>query len=532
MRRTRSLCGLALGLALVGSSARAQSPGWPGTTVAPAAPAVQPAYPYPAAMPAYPAAMPGAGPPGAGMMAPPMPPLPPQGAACPLPPGAPPPVPEGETPPPPVFPTPDPGKVINGFTPSADNGFSGNLPEDCRPCVAANFEYLYWFMRAQHLPADLVTSGASRDPAPGALSSPHTREVLGGSSIDEHGSDGGRVTVAYWFQNGIDPCTACYHFAEHDYMPDVSASYFDLSQRSHQVGVTSNANGEPVLSRPFFNPNNGRQDADPISLPGILRGAAVVGFMDRLMGAEANLRMSQVGGGECGSHLNVLAGGRWLSMDRRLFIDSASQDLGPVTINGTGGTGAGSTGLGGIGAGTSAGSGAGFGAGNSFVSDSFTAHNRFYGGQLGAEVEYYFWHIVYLKVVGKCAFGTTDETLNVQGLTILGHNAQSFDRGLLAQPSNVGLHTRNEFSFVPELTATVAVQICPGIKLYGGYNLLYWTDTLQPAETLDRTVSVQPVSSRVGQTVVPQLGIPRPTVNLSSTDFWVQGAIAGVEFSY
>src|SRR5262249_53644997 len=106
----------------------------------------------------------------------------------------------------------------------------------------------------------------------------------------------------------------------------------------------------------------------------------------------------------------------------------------------------------------------------------------------------------------------------------------SNDRGLLSQPTNVGRFGREDFTVVPELTTTLGLHVAEGIRVYAGYNLIYWSNVLMPADAIDTRVSVQPVQGRGGP--VPQLGHSVPLVKPASTDFWVQGLVVGMEFSY
>jgi hypothetical protein len=399
----------------------------------------------------------------------------------------------------PVFPTPS-GKVLNGFSDGSGNSFDNCLEEDCHPCIIADVEYLAWYMRRLHTPP-LVTTGSPNATVPGALGNSDTRVVFGGE-LSPGEFDGGRARIEYLFPNPIDCCTGCYCFGHSQYL-SVEGSVFGLEDRQRTLDVASNGAGVPVLSRPFFNQPAGREDADPIALPGVERGSAEVAFSNRLYGGEANVRVTQYGGGDCGSRLGVLAGARYLALDQALRIDSVTHDIGsgPPT-------------------------------GSSFIEDDFGTHNKFYGGQLGLDVEFYFFDCVDLRLLGKVAVGTSQEVLRVGGTTILTGTPSGFntDRGLFAEPTNVGRYSKQQFAVVPEGTVTLGLRVAHGVRLYAGYNYLYWSEIYSPGNQIDRRVSLPAVSSNGGTT--PQLGPAVPTVNLTTSSFWVQGAVVGVELSY
>jgi hypothetical protein len=429
-----------------------------------------------------------------------MPVMPPQPPACPQSSGLAPVPTAAVNPAPPVFPTPspDPSRPLNGLT-DGDNSFSGSFPEDCRPTFTANVEYLDWWLRDTRTPP-LVTTGSANDRAPGALGEPGTRIIAGGD-ISTKNFDGARVSLTYWFPNPIDPCSGTYCFASHDYVLDIDGNVFALEQRSHHLDFASNPNGTPVLSRPFINAFRNSEDADAISLPHVQRGSIAIGLSDKFMGGEANVRLSQLGGGDCGSSWALLAGARALSLDQKLFIDESAQDLPPLPANGK------------------------------RVTDQFTTYNRFYGGQVGGVADFYWGGFLDANIVGKVAVGYSPEVIHTTASTFLQEPGLSNDRGLLVQPSNFGRFSRTRLTVVPELTATLGARLSQYVRVYAGYNLIYWSEVVSPGEQIDRPVSIQAVPTPRSPEP-PQIGPRVPTINFTRSDFWAQGIVAGVEFTY
>src|SRR5262249_59869805 len=71
--------------------------------------------------------------------------------------------------------------------------------------------------------------------------------------------------------------------------------------------------------------------------------------------------------------------------------------------------------------------------------ESFTTHNRFYGGQVGAAAS---WRgsALSVEVVGKVALGCTDESVNIHGATV---NPDPFTLTPLSAPPCLLPHAPN-----------------------------------------------------------------------------------------
>jgi hypothetical protein len=114
--------------------------------------------------------------------------------------------------------------------------------------------------------------------------------------------------------------------------------------------------------------------------------------------------------------------------------------------------------------------------------DNFATHNSFYGVQAGLDAEYKFGNW-FVDVRGKLGFGATNQTGSIDG-------------------GSLGRSNTDRFSFVPELNGTVGYQITDNIRIFAGYNFLYWT------------------------------GVARPGNPIQQTSFWGQGVNAGLEFRF
>src|SRR5262249_48768572 len=143
-----------------------------------------------------------------------------------------------------------------------------------------------------------------------------------------------------------------------------------------------------VLTRPFYNVNTGHPDADPINIPGVMAGTFIATAPLRITGAEANVRWLVDPAPTYGPRFTMLFGFNFIDLDEKLLIHEGLTDV-P-----------------GLGA-----------AGNRyFLNETFTPYNRFYGGQIGGQTDWCVGPVI-LTLIGKCAFGRTEETLEISGST-------------------------------------------------------------------------------------------------------------------
>jgi hypothetical protein len=362
-------------------------------------------------------------------------------------------------------------------------GWDGPSPPDAR--FWASGEYLLWRIRDSHLPP-LVT--ASAPASGGILGQPGTVVLFGGRTDNEERS-GGRFRVGVWLES--------------EQILGIEVGYFFLGARSVNFTAGSAGAGSAVLARPFFNVSTGAEDAELVSVPGVLTGAVAVSLSSRLQGTELNGVCNLC----CGrrGRVDLLAGFRYLELNEGLGITEG------LTVNpsvpGTGGTAFG-------------------------VSDQFNTRNRFYGGQVGARAE--FWRGgLFVNVRGTVALGRTDQVVEVAGGTVIalpGQVPAVANGGLLALPTNSGHFTGGRFAVVPEVGINVGYQVTENLRAFVGYSFLYWSNVVRPGDQIDRAVNP---SQFPQSAAVPQLiGPARPAPVLRDTDFWAQGINFGVEFRY
>ncbi|HTU20456.1 MAG TPA: BBP7 family outer membrane beta-barrel protein [Gemmataceae bacterium] len=355
----------------------------------------------------------------------------------------------------------------------------------CRGCCFGNrwygsAEYLLWFIRGQNVPP-LLTSGSVADAVPGALGQPGTNILVGNSIVSNNPYSGLRLRGGYWF----DDC--------HKWGIDVGG--FFLGSGANTTSISSM--GTPFLARPFVNALTGAQDIEAVAAPNGLTGTFSTVNTFFLYGAEANLRRNLFCG--CNWYIDGFVGWRLLGLNESL---SMNENLAVVSS-----------------------SNPNLPAGSTFlVHDRFGTSNLFNGAQIGSIGEYRFgrW---FVNVRGSVALGGTQQFVNISGSTTSaapGIPATTLPGGLLAQSSNMGSYTRSMVSMVDEIGINLGYQFTPHIGAFIGYNFLYWTSVVRPAEQIDTVVNPNLIPPAVGG------GPSRPQFSFNGSDFWVQGINFGL----
>jgi hypothetical protein len=391
----------------------------------------------------------------------------------------------GETAPP----GPLPGTNVNIADPNWAPLPGGSFAVDSRPAgsnLYGSAEVLFWWIQRGSLPP-LLTATPVAGPGAGV-----PVVVFGGGGTDtaDQGRIGARFTAGWW----VDPCQ---NFG-------LVGSYFFLNSRGDQF--TAYSNGTDVLARPFLNINpavGGTAvtpvlDREIIAVPGLANGTFHAQTTDSLWGADINARMNLLNG--CCGRLDGLVGFRYLHFDEKLTIGE--------TFQGIAGPNAGRMGA---------------------LLDSFKVNDNFYGGQIGmiSEVHRGPWS---LETTWKVALGTTTQSVSASGAQ-MGVNEFGMPvsgAGLFVQPSNAGNHNHSVFSVVPEVTLNVGYQLAQHMKVFAGYDFLYWSNMMRVGGAIDTTLDL---NSRTFPLTQPP-GAFRPAVQFHDTGFWAQGINVGLQFTW
>jgi hypothetical protein len=378
------------------------------------------------------------------------------------------------------------GSCVDGVSctdPSCTDGTGGDPGR--RHCwdLWGSAEVLLWWMKGTDLPPIVGTSPAGTIHDDAAVVGTAGYQTLYGGDIS--GRDlqaGGRITLGTWL-DGTHNAGIGVRF----YALDGTSEHFDRA-----------TDGSTILGRPFYNVGLGREDALLIGFPGEVTGNVHAKFTNNLMGTDAYFRImlerSRL------RRLDVISGYQFLRMDDDLRVSSTSDVIDPNSLI--------------------------FGA-RINVFDRFRGTNEFHGAVVGLQgvMGRGNWS---LTTLGKVGLGN-----NHQQVIIEGSRDTSFppgpvtttSGGLLAQPSNIGIHTRDRFCFIPELTCNLAYHITPTFSAHVGYNIIWMSDVVVSGDQIDRRVNLSQVP---GPVVGPNL----PRFQFASRDFWVQGINLGVNWNF
>jgi hypothetical protein len=379
-----------------------------------------------------------------------------------------------------------------GATPNDDGNRYG--PGPAPYTVWADVEYLMWWVRPGGVTSPLASIGP---PSTIGIIGPGGASVAIGDSHFDYGMHSGvRIQGGVWFdesgQVGWD------------------IGGFFTGDETASAAVGSNAAGGPAIARPIINALNNHEASYLVAFPGSLAGTIVVRSSNELWGMETNF----VGSLYRSHHFtaDMLIGFRYVGMNEDLSVDASTTELAPsvLAFNGK---------LVPVGSTVS-------------VTDRFETKNDFYGGQLGLRMEGRF-NRVFVDLAGKFAVGNVHEVVNATGSTTFISPAgavSTLPGGLLAVASNNALHSRDDFTYLPQAEGKLGVHVTDYITFTVGYSFLYWFDVARPGDQIDRTVNPTLVPSNLsfGTHAGPAL----PTTYIHDTGFWAQGINLGLEIRY
>ncbi|MCS6977545.1 MAG: BBP7 family outer membrane beta-barrel protein [Gemmatales bacterium] len=394
----------------------------------------------------------------------------------------------------------------------------GHLPpvtDPCLPCLPYNppiqedapfsihnrmflsGETLVWWLKDGRINVPLITT--TSDPlTTGILGEPGTSVVFGNTEVEHNAFVGARLTGGF--------------VLDEKKVWALEASGFWLAQQSDVFRVNGNEVASGILARPYLDAANGVGASALDAFPSAFAGGVIVETTSELWGGEINL-VKNLFRIDCLS-MDFLVGGRFLNLEESVSITDTF-----LILN------------------------AGIGFFNGVAqpegraisrNDLFETRNRFYGGQIGARLEYRFGTFYVLGKM-KVALGITNQEVAVDGTSSLFANDALVDvtpGGLLALTTNIGTTSRDEFSAVPEASVNIGWHVTPRIRVFAGYTFLYWSDVLRPGEQIDLRVNpgILPTAP-TGQFGVPG-GPPVPTVLQRSNDFYAHGMNFGVALRF
>lgn len=336
----------------------------------------------------------------------------------------------------------------------------------CQSNVFGSVELLMWWAKGSSLPP-LVSDGPLGPPANG--------NVLFGNQLG-----GGRMQTGARLVGGLwlDP--------EHN--TAVGGRFFWLG--GDATRFTAIADGTNFLGRPFFDVLQNAPAVVVIGAPGVATGTVNAHYTtSNVLGAEAftEIMMQQ----DVRRRVDLVMGYQFFRVDDWLQVDSTTQA--PIVAP----------------------------AVNISITDRFSAHNQFHGGELGlrGRMARGQWS---LDVLGAVAVGNMNEQVTITGVTDVAGIVNP--GGVLAQPSNIGVYTRNRLAAVPQLTANLKYHLTPALSTHIGYNMIWFSNIATSGEQVDTAVNTIQIGGG------PPVG--QPAFVFRDRDYWLQGINFGLNLDY
>jgi hypothetical protein len=334
-------------------------------------------------------------------------------------------------------------------------------------------EALLWWAKGGRTPPLLTTSpdGTSQAQA-GVLGQPGTSVLLGNQELNKDFRAGCRTSLGTWLDASDNI--------------GIEFTYLGLGQNVDRFTVTST--GSPILARPFFDVDSGAEDAHLIAYSNLLQGTFSCTSTSDFQAGEFLTRW--VIARAPSYQVELLGGYRFQKLDEALDITDTSSSRSPgSTIQ---------------------------------ILDQFHTRNDFNGGELGVATK---WRQCRWSLESnlKLAMGSTHSRVAINGSTTTA--AATYTGGLLALPSNMGIHTADRFSVIPELGAMLGYDLTSRLRATLGYTFIYWSNVSRPGDQIDLNVSPSQFPPPTGAST-------KPAFVQRTADFWAQGINVGLDYRF
>ncbi|WP_425614648.1 BBP7 family outer membrane beta-barrel protein [Anatilimnocola sp. NA78] len=398
-----------------------------------------------------------------------------------------------------------------------DGSFAGHDPgygNYCGPTGCGVFgglwvrgEYLLWDMKGMNTPPLVISSTVDNiDPVNlhlndnGDLGATSPIFILfGGNTINGDVRSGAKLSAGVW----LDNCQSI----------GLEGDYWALSDGDESF--YRNSNGSPILARPFYNVLSGLESSEVVAFPTPINGVDHSGLIDidsstRFQGAGARAIINLGCNSGCGTswwngcpmptagRCDLIVGYRYMRLDDSLrIIERSNLDPG----------------------------------GDFDITDSFDTENTFNGIDFGFRLQHQ-RGCCSVELLSKIALGNTHSQVDIDGSTIItptGAASQQFVGGILAQRTNIGRYTQDEFAVVPELGLTLGYELNPCWKLTAGYTWLYWSRVARAGDQIDRNVNPDLIPEEADPPADSHLS---PRFRFVHDDFWAHGLRLGVEANW
>jgi hypothetical protein len=341
-------------------------------------------------------------------------------------------------------------------------------------CAWFRADALLWWTKGGDTPPLLTTSpaGTSQRQA-GVLGAPGTTVLFGDQELNNDLRGGVRLSFGAW----LDACDNL----------GIEFTYLGLGQGAQNY--EANSTGNPILARPYFDADTGKQDSHLIAYPNVVEGSFLCSSTSDFQAAEAVAHWVIVR--SCDSRIELLGGYRYQRLSDGLEITDTANYLSPSA--------------------------------RIQVFDQFRTQNDFNGGEVGVALHRQScrWS---LDTNLKLALGSTRSRVAINGSTTTA--AGTLPGGLLALPSNSDVYYADQFSVVPELGVTLGYQLTCHLRATLGYTFLYWSNVARPGDQIDLNVSPSQFPGPEQQTA------DRPAFVQHNSDFWAQGITVGFDYQF
>lgn len=324
----------------------------------------------------------------------------------------------------------------------------------------------------------------------GVLGEANTSSFGPGNEFDS--AFGVRTTAGYW----ITPARKV----------AFEASGFVFERQTAGFSASSNADGLPVLARPFLDATTNAENARNIAYPGAFTGRMDVLSSMRVYGADAGWVFNTIERDNLS--VDFTAGFKFVSLIENLNSSDFTQALpnGLLVFNGNVLNAPAAIG----------------------TNDHVSTQNRFYGAALGLRLSGDFERLTY-SLGGKVGLGWMRQSQTTSGITTLYADGitptQTAAGGMYVLPSNTGRYVRTQFAAVPELSLRLGYHLTNRVGVYIGYDLLYLSNAVRPSDALNQPInpSLLPTTQNFG---VP-FGPTSPTGGINSSNFLLQAITGG-----
>ncbi len=337
----------------------------------------------------------------------------------------------------------------------------------------ARVDYLISWRRGTKIPVLASTSSAGTliEDA-GVLGLSTTSNLLGSNSLNDESTPGIRIDFGRWLPDRDVALGARFY------------SMFDAG--------TTHTFDQGIVTRPFFNVDEGENQSLIVNYPSSESGALSISSTAKMIGTDVYVMRPWRSSGI--ARVNFIAGYQFSRFDESIAIMSDSTNL---------------DGRNSIPIGTQL-----------EVTDTFRTKNVFHGGLLGlsSDISGGDYTVSFLAKVG---LGGVNHTVVTNGFSIItdpGGGTNSLE-GLMVRDSNRGEFSRSRFTAIPELSVRYTKHLNDALDFSLGYSVVYWGHAVQPGNQIDTNVDL---TNTTGQ----------PTMPFTIDHYWAQSLNMGLTFRY